>query len=283
MISIIVCSRTKVIPDKLKKNIEDTIGCDYELVVIDNSMNYLSIFQAYNKGIRISNGDLLCFLHDDVKICTLNWGLILKEIFKNDSEIGVLGIAGGKSKTLTPSSWSVHNRSINIIQHYKRIKKNKELVHLGFNSNLEEVVTLDGVFMVFSPEKKMFFNEKFKGFHFYDMNICMEAKVRGLKNYVTDKITLEHLSEGFQSKDWIKNGIKMHNHYKNELPIHIDKKIKNKQIEKRAIVHLFKKAIYLKEPFVVIPYFLDLVFYCRKANKRLIFNYLKSIFSVCIK
>ena len=129
----------------------------------------------------------------------------------------------------------------------------------------------------------IFFNEKFKGFHFYDMNICMEAKINGLKNYVTDKITLEHLSEGFQSKDWIKNGIKMHNHYKNELPIHIDKNIKKIDIEKIAIINLFKKAIYLKEPFLVIPYFLDLVFYFRKDNKRLIFNYLRSIVTVCIK
>jgi hypothetical protein len=44
MISIIICSRTQTISSDLFENIKDTIGCDYELVVIDNSENTYSIF-----------------------------------------------------------------------------------------------------------------------------------------------------------------------------------------------------------------------------------------------
>jgi len=66
MISLISCSRNSDISLKLKDNIAATIGCDYELVFIDNSKNSYNIFQAYNEGVSRSKGDILCFMHDDV-------------------------------------------------------------------------------------------------------------------------------------------------------------------------------------------------------------------------
>lgn len=73
MISVIICSRAKIIKTNLFENIKNTIGCNYELIVIDNSENKFSIFQAYNLGIEKSLGDYLCFLHDDVFIHTDGW------------------------------------------------------------------------------------------------------------------------------------------------------------------------------------------------------------------
>ena len=66
MISLIICSRTADISDELKQNIATTIGCEYELCVIDNSRNEYSIFTAYNEGVRRAKGDILCFMHDDI-------------------------------------------------------------------------------------------------------------------------------------------------------------------------------------------------------------------------
>lgn len=37
MLSLIICSRTPRISEELEKNIAETIGCEYELVVIDNT------------------------------------------------------------------------------------------------------------------------------------------------------------------------------------------------------------------------------------------------------
>ena len=65
MISIIICSRTATISKKLSANIAETISCDYELVIVDNSENKYSIFNAYNIGIKRSKGKYLCFVHDD--------------------------------------------------------------------------------------------------------------------------------------------------------------------------------------------------------------------------
>lgn len=74
MLSLIICSRTPQISEELEKNIAETIGCEYELVVIDNSKNKYSIFRAYNEGVRLAKGDNLCFMHDDILYKTADWG-----------------------------------------------------------------------------------------------------------------------------------------------------------------------------------------------------------------
>ena len=66
MISCIICSRRSDISAELKENIASTIGCEYELVAIDNSKKEYSIFSAYNEGVRRANGEILCFMHEDI-------------------------------------------------------------------------------------------------------------------------------------------------------------------------------------------------------------------------
>ena len=91
-ISIIICSRTKKLTPVFLENIEKTVGVDYELIVIDNSENKYSIFEAYNLGIKKSKGEVLCFMHDDVLFHTNNWGNILQTIFNKNELIGLIGI-----------------------------------------------------------------------------------------------------------------------------------------------------------------------------------------------
>ena len=74
LISLIICSRKADISEELKQNIAETIGCEYELCVIDNSRNEYSIFSAYNEGVRRAKGDILCFMHEDVLFRTNKWG-----------------------------------------------------------------------------------------------------------------------------------------------------------------------------------------------------------------
>ncbi|WP_300976913.1 glycosyltransferase, partial [Flavobacterium sp.] len=122
MISIIICSRTSRLPQSLVENIESTIGCAYEWVVIDNSENRYSIFEAYNLGIQKSNGNYWCFVHDDVLFHTQSWGQILIAIFESDSAVGLLGIAGAKVKTKMPSAWwdcDGENIRMHLKQHFK--------------------------------------------------------------------------------------------------------------------------------------------------------------------
>ena len=95
MISCIICSRQPDISAELKENIVSTIGCEYELVVVDNSKNEYSIFSAYNEGVRRAKGDILCFMHEDILFYNKGWGFSIISHCKKYSDVGVLGVYGG--------------------------------------------------------------------------------------------------------------------------------------------------------------------------------------------
>ncbi|MFV5692439.1 glycosyltransferase [Flavobacterium sp. LT1R49] len=224
MISIIICSRTQIISNYLFENIKNTIGCEYELIVIDNSENQYSIFEAYNMGIEQSIGKHLCFIHDDLLIHTIGWGYIINRIFKENNNLGLIGVAGSKLKTKMPSGyWNCPSefKEINIIQHLENGKVEKWIY--GFkNGTISEVVAIDGVFMVMKKEFNLFFNEKLKGFHNYDLNISFECKKKGFKIFVTNEVLIEHYSNGEINNSWYESTYEVHKIYNRLLPLMTD-------------------------------------------------------------
>ncbi|MBK0371247.1 glycosyltransferase [Flavobacterium agrisoli] len=228
MISIIICSRTQKVDGNLLINIKNTIGSIYELIIIDNSENRYSIFEAYNLGIDKSIGEYLCFIHDDILFQTQSWGGVLHKIFDENPNIGLIGVAGSKIKTKMPSAWwdtPQDCNSTHIIQHHKN--KVKKLHNEGFNFEENvKVVVVDGVFMVLRKDNRIRFSTKLKGFHTYDLNLCFECKKIGYDIIVTNQILLEHFSSGEINEEWVKSSFKLHKIYKNQLPLNIvDRKV----------------------------------------------------------
>ena len=255
MISIIICSRSKTISKELNENIKTTLGSDYELIIIDNSLNQLSIFEAYNKGIYISKGEYLCFFHDDILIHTIGWGSIIHRIFENPS-IGLIGVAGSKIKSKMPSTWSEcgeSNKVINLIQHDKSGKI--ELKNIGFfnNHQYESVVVIDGVFMVARKNKDIFFNEHLKGFHNYDLNLSYEYLKHDYKIIISNEILIEHFSIGTINKSWYNSSLILFSIYKNILPLTSEKnmklieEVKNREVINGAafVMQLFDHGFYI--------------------------------------
>src|SRR5690349_17422997 len=99
MISILVCSVKPGLYQQLAVNIEETIGIDYELLCFDNRKANKGICEVYNLLAAKAKYNLLLFVHEDVLFKTNNWGQILSRIFF-ENEIGVVGIAGCKYKSL---------------------------------------------------------------------------------------------------------------------------------------------------------------------------------------
>ena len=232
MISIIICSREINLKPLLIENIKKTIGCDYELIVIDNSRNTYSIFEAYNLGIEKSVGSFLCFIHDDILFHTQNWGTIVKTIFDSDNNIGLLGLAGSKVKTKMPSAWfncDVSESVYNVIQHIPKDKK--EEWFFGFVNPLEELVVIDGFFMVIKKECQVYFNVTLKGFHNYDLNISFEVLKKGYKIVGTNEILIEHFSLGNVNKDWVQSTYQIHKMYHKFLPLNLELNKNNKEHE----------------------------------------------------
>ena len=229
MISIIICNRNKDISPTLKKNITETIGIEHEIICIDNSTNQYNIFQAYNLGIREAKYSIICFMHDDILYHTVNWGKKIAAYFQNP-QIGMLGIAGPTYMSKSPGIWwgieNPQNRTYSIRQHNldtNRLDQSEQ--HLTnnnpYNESISEVVALDGLFFCIPKRlfEKISFDEKFGGFHFYDIDISMQVNQLGYKCICIYDILIEHISTPNLSKEWIYASRKFFDKWKSYLPV----------------------------------------------------------------
>jgi hypothetical protein len=259
MISLIICSRSQTISSTLVENIKNTIGCEYELIVVDNSESKYSIFEAYNIGILRSTTSYLVFIHEDLVFRTTNWGSHIINLFEENTKFGLIGVAGSKIKTKTPSGWwdcENNYKLVNIIQHHKN--GNVETQKIGFETNnLEEAAVIDGVFLAFRKLKDVRFNESLKGFHSYDLNICFEVLLKGYKIGVTDLVLIEHYSIGNINAEWLRSTIQIHKLYKKILPLSINTN-KTREAEIFCLERLLNKLIFFKEKKLFMQYWTKL-------------------------
>ncbi|MES2446445.1 MAG: glycosyltransferase [Bacteroidota bacterium] len=222
MISLIICSRKTSISGILQKNIESTIGAEYEIVVINNSKNELSIFEAYNIGVSKSIGDVLCFMHDDILYHTNNWGKKVYAHLKDDL-IGAIGIAGSPFIGQLPGSWWANE----LVNQQIAINKNGLISNFTkFSDGIEEtskpVVTLDGVWMCV---KKELFNQisfdknTFTGYHFYDIDLCLQIFQLNYKICAVFDIQIEHFSAGKVNEQWINSALLLNSKWSKNLPL----------------------------------------------------------------
>lgn len=275
MISIIICSRKKELDANLSENIKNTVGCEYELVVIDNSKSTYSIYEAYNLGIEKSIGEYLCFLHDDVFIHTYGWGYIIARVFIEDQQIGLIGIAGAKVKTKAPSAWwdcSEDQKVINIIQHFPN--KDKEKYCLGFNNtSIQEVVVIDGVFMSARKVKGIRFSNFLNGFHNYDLNFSFEYLKHDYKIVVSRNILIEHFSLGTLNESWVDSTHKIHYGYNDLLPL--GKKGRDKENEIYNTQIFINKCVKYGKNKVALFYWIKL--FCIYPIKKYHFRFWKNL------
>lgn len=207
MISVIVCSVDSDRLSTLEDSVAKSIGCDYELIVIDNKAGGLSIFQAYNEGVRRSHGDILCFSHEDLIMHTPNWGILVAAHFK-EPEVGAIGICGGTAFPSCPAPWwnrgALNEHRANNIDTWPG-KPTRHNVINPHGEHRSEVVVLDGAWICI--RKSLFdfisFDEyTFNGFHGYDTDICLQVREAGKKCYVIHDVLLEHFSPGVANPAW---------------------------------------------------------------------------------
>jgi glycosyltransferase involved in cell wall biosynthesis len=221
MISIIICARNRDIPGELRKNIAETIGVEYEIIVIDNSENKLNIFTAYNMGVEQSKYPLLLFMHDDIHYHTAQWGQRVLDHFK-DEKVGAIGVAGGPYVPSVPGGWwSTGAGHLYLLQSARRGDEPVLQNYFPAGSSAREVVVLDGVW--FCIRRTLFntirFDDKtFSGFHLYDLDISMQVFRAGYKLLSINDILIHHFSSGVLDGKWISNLLIFHKKWKPYLP-----------------------------------------------------------------
>jgi glycosyltransferase involved in cell wall biosynthesis len=249
MISIIISSAKKPLLAQVKKNIADTIGVEHQIIAFDNSDGSKGICQIYNQGIREAQYDVLCFMHEDVALHTPNWGVIVEDIFKNDPEVGLIGLAGSSYRPITPTGWNGMGNEgyyINLLQRFKFAEKEtKREYHNPGDKNLAPVAVVDGVWFCTTKvlAQKHGFDERFAGFHVYDMDFSLTIGQEKTVA-VTFDVLLEHFSEGSYNVDWLKDTIKLFEKWHHILPINLEG-LSRKQviyIERRTFKHFLKQV-----------------------------------------
>lgn len=222
MISIIICSRSRKINKTLDENIKNTIGCNYELIIIDNSNKEYLIFSAYNEGVKRAQFPYLCFMHDDILFRTDNWGEKVIEYFK-DPKVGIIGVAGTHYIPRAPGCyWISGIASINVIHTINgNSHLDKSLYDCKSATSISSVL-VDGLW--FCIPKALFrlirFDEgTYDGFHFYDYDICMQIFTLKYTNLIITNILIEHFSSGKRETSWLKNCFSFYYKWKKYLPV----------------------------------------------------------------
>ena len=253
MISCIICSRQADITAELKENIASTIGCEYELVVIDNSKNEYSIFSAYNEGVRRAKGDILCFMHEDILFYNKGWGTsILSHCYKY-SDIGVLGVYGGHYLPKCPCYWldariesTVHISKDATTNLFNVVKHNQ---YAG-NGERTFVAAVDGVFMVVPKHmfEHIYWDDKtFNGYHFYDMDLSMQVHKLGYKVEVIWDVLLYHKSSGNFDENYLLARDNWYDKWKESLPMIVGINLTKEQLDVANTIVSTHNALYTSE------------------------------------
>ena len=274
MISVIVCSANSVLLEKLRSNIEATIGCEYEILAFDNREIKKGISTVYNEQAAKATHQILCFLHEDVIIHSREWGAGLQKLLSLES-VGLVGISGAVYKSRYPGSWATCHPSLyrtNSIQHFKNESRPINTNINPDNATAAQVAVMDGVFMatlrdIFDQYK---FDEKIlKGFHGYDIDYSLQVGQR-YKVLINYDLLLEHLSEGALNQDWLCSTLLIHKKWNKTLPkrtILVDLLIKRQSDYQSCRCAL---GVALQKPGnkkLVLRYFFPLLFKYFSFNK----------------
>ncbi|MFT3753407.1 MAG: glycosyltransferase [Paludibacter sp.] len=211
MISIVISTRKDEASLKtLSDNINKTIGVTYEIIYIRNEGQY-SLCEAYNIGIKKSQYNYFCFLHDDILFKSVDWGKRLSDLMEKDKSIGLIGAAGTKFKSTYPSGWgqSPYLSKFNRGHIFSKLTGQSEN-YFNFDNNfpqneIDDVVCVDGVLLFTKKEVLQvckFDETMLTNFHGYDIDFSLQVYFNSYRVLVDRNLLLTHHSGGNYSKQY---------------------------------------------------------------------------------
>jgi GT2 family glycosyltransferase len=184
------------------------LSYDKRLVARVAFENRRGLPEIFNAGIAAAgDDDILVFMHDDVWIDDIYFGDRIVEGLK---AFDVIGVAGNRRRVPKQPSWAFVSNIANNLDHPNLSGSVAHGKHpFGaleyFGPVPGECELLDGMFLAARKSvlaaSEVAFDPRFD-FHFYDMDICRSAKLRGLR-LGTWPICLTHQSSGaFGGASW---------------------------------------------------------------------------------
>lgn len=221
MISIIICSRSKTLSKSLLDNIESTIGCQHEIIPIDNSEGKYSICSAYNEAVRLTHGEYLCFMHEDIRFLKDDWGKIASRHF-SDPDVGMVGVLGCSFFDECMTYWCFPPF------YYGHNWVGRKHKIFGDLAGPKNAVVIDGLWMLI--RKSVFESgtswdeETLTGFDYYDVDMSLQIIRSGKRIIIDPDIHINHFSNGNYSENFYRSCLAMHEKWDSFLPVSAEKK-----------------------------------------------------------
>lgn len=213
---------TRKIDDQYLKHIQKMFSHPKTDILVYENDGGESLAKIYNNGLKDAKNDIVVFMHDDLILETKNLTPKIIRLFEKNPEYGIIGLAG-TDNLISGMWWQDRSSMYGVVGHEHEGKRHVNNYSKGdYGEKLKEVVVIDGLFMMVHKQKiKHTFNEQFEGFHFYDLPLCIENHIDGVKIGVTTKIRVTHKSIGMVNKKWEKNKFLFEALYEKNFPLKV--------------------------------------------------------------
>jgi hypothetical protein len=220
-ISVVISTRK--IDDTYLKHVEKMFSHPKTQILIYENDGVDSLPKIYNIGLEESEHDIVVFMHDDLILETSNITPKVVRLFEENPEYGIIGLAG-TNNLMSGMWWQDRESMYGVVGHEHEGKRHvNHYSKQSFGDKPKEVIIVDGLFMMVHKDRiKHKFNEEFNGFHFYDLPICVENHLNGVKIGVTTKIMVTHKSIGMTNKQWEKNKLFFEALYEKHFPLRVN-------------------------------------------------------------
>jgi GT2 family glycosyltransferase len=250
-----------------KQHLLKNVGISNVQIIEFVNHNQYSLSELYNKGIMESTFDIVCCIHNDIKL-EKNWGKRLLEDFSKNPEFAIIGKAGSCYFPKSGVYWEKMKETMvgQVYHHPPGQKKwiSKYSVKLPF---LIPVVTIDGLFISFDKTKiKHKFDETIGKFHFYDHLFCLPNYLDGVKIGVTSSFEITHQSVGKPNDEFYDSKEKFLSKWSTHLPLDLKPEfVFTPIIDEKPIKKIGKVA-------VIIP---------TKGKVKMLFDCVDSLYKHC--
>ena len=123
-----------------------------EIIPFENNGEF-SLTEVYNKILDQSSNDIVVLCHDDIYFDSKNWGSKILNYFKRNSDYGILGLAGTTNMPKSGRWWEDFSKMKGIVNHEHEGKKWESKYSASKGNQLDNVVLVDGLFIVVNKKK----------------------------------------------------------------------------------------------------------------------------------
>ena len=201
MISIIICSIDETKLARVVRNYASLLQHEeFEIIVVRDAK---SLCEGYNRGFRQSKGSLLIFSHDDIEILSPDFCEKLKRHLRDNDMIGVVG-----TTRLMHGQWIAAGQPFvhGHVVYFDSARQEYFANVFGADATVvPSIQALDGMFFAMNrklAESLKFDQDRFDGFHLYDIDFSYSAYLAGYRIAVCNDISIIHDSPGKFDKVW---------------------------------------------------------------------------------